>query len=172
MSWNRRRRYVTVAERRAAAEKMVAKLQRGGRTVQPVSLQGNTIARSFWGKAWCTNLEAYSDYSNRLPRGRTYARNGSILDLQIEEGRIDALVSGSSLYEVSISIDTLPDQRWSAIREERASGANQVVEKTATFRREPGRYWRSSLKTRDSARLRWRSGSAYQVRRSPMLSHG
>ncbi len=128
MSWNRRRRYVTVAERRATAEKRVAKLRKEGRTVQPVSVQGRMIARSFWGKAWCTNLEAYSDYSNRLPRGRTYARNGSILDLQIVEGRIDALVSGSSIYDVSIGIDTLPEERWTAIREECAGQIDSLVD--------------------------------------------
>jgi uncharacterized Zn finger protein/biotin operon repressor len=128
MSWYGRHRYVSAAERRAKAEKKLAQVKKQGGTVQPVSVQGRTIARSFWGKAWCTNLEAYSDYSNRLPRGRTYARNGSILDLQIVEGRIDALVSGSRLYEVSIRIDTTPKERWSAIRAECAGQIDSLVD--------------------------------------------
>ncbi len=128
MSWYRRRRYVSVGERRAKAERKLAQLRKDGQDIQPVRVQGRTIARSFWGEAWCTNLEAYSDYSNRLPRGRTYARNGSILDLQLVEGRIDALVSGSRLYEVGIRIDTLPAARWSAIQEECAGQIDSLVE--------------------------------------------
>jgi len=128
MSWYEQRRYVSAAERRAKAERKLAQLRKKGRDIQPVRVKGRTIARSFWGKAWCKNLEAYSDYGNRLPRGRTYARNGSILDLQIVKGRIDALVSGSRLYEVSIRIDTLPDDRWSAIRQECAGQIDSLVE--------------------------------------------
>lgn len=128
MSWSGRRRTVSAAERRAKAERKLAQLREKGRDLQPVRVEGRAIARSFWGKAWCKNLESYSDYSNRLPRGRTYARNGSILDLQIVEGRIDALVSGSRLYEVSIRIDTLPDERWSAIRDECAGQIDSLVE--------------------------------------------
>ncbi len=122
------RRYVSAAERRAKAERKLAQLKKKGGTVQPVSVQGRTIARSFWGKAWCSNLEAYSDYSNRLPRGRTYARNGSILDLQIVQGRIDALVSGTRFYNVSIRIDTLPVERWSAVREACAGQIDSLVD--------------------------------------------
>ena len=55
--------------------------------------------RTFWGKAWCDNLERYSDFANRLPRGRTYVRNGSVVDLQIAPGSVTALVSGSTLYD-------------------------------------------------------------------------
>ena len=72
-----------------------------GQAVSPVVIEGRAIATTFWGKAWCTNLEGYSDFANRLPRGRTYVRNGSVVDLKIEKGRIKALVSGSELYEVA-----------------------------------------------------------------------
>ena len=76
--------------------------QQKGRTISPVKLASNKIAATFWGKAWCENLEAYSDFSNRLPRGRSYVRNGSVVDLQIQAGKITALVSGSDLYTVTI----------------------------------------------------------------------
>jgi uncharacterized Zn finger protein len=61
-----------------------------------------TVARTFWGEAWCENLERYSDFANRLPRGRTYVRNGSVVDLRIAPGAVTALVSGSDLYEVEM----------------------------------------------------------------------
>lgn len=75
--------YVPVAKRRRQAELAAAKLKKKGHDVSPVIVEGRTIAKSFWGKAWCENLERYSDYDNRLPRGRSYVRNGSVLDLQI-----------------------------------------------------------------------------------------
>lgn len=128
MSWYGGRRYVSAAERRAKVEKKLSQLRKKGQEIRPVRVDGRTIARTFWGKGWCKNLEDYSDYSNRLPRGRTYARNGSILDLQIVEGQIDALISGSRLYEVTIRIDTLPEERWSSIREECAGQIDSLVE--------------------------------------------
>ena len=121
-------RYVPVAERRAKARRKAARLKKAGHALKPVEITGRTIARTFWGRAWCKNLEAYSDYANRLPRGRTYARNGSVLDLQIAEGRIDALVSGTRLYKVGIRIDPLPEERWLAIRGECAGQIDSLVE--------------------------------------------
>ena len=78
--------YVPVAQRRAQAAREVAKRIKKGQAVSPVRIEGRTIASTFWGKAWCTNLESYSDFANRLPRGRTYVRNGSVVDLKIEQG--------------------------------------------------------------------------------------
>ena len=80
------------------------KLRRTGDPVAPVTIAGRAIATTFWGRAWCDNMESYSDYASRLPRGRTYVRNGSVVDLQIARGRITALVSGSELYNVAITI--------------------------------------------------------------------
>ena len=96
--------YVPVAERRRNAQKQVAQLAKKGKVIQPVSIEGRKIAQSFWGKAWCENLESYSDFENRLPRGRTYVRNGSVVHLEVREGQIEALVSGSELYKVNIGI--------------------------------------------------------------------
>src|SRR5450755_2983776 len=92
--------YVPVAARREQAAREAATLTRKGRQMSPVAIDGRKIAKTFWGAAWCDNLERYSDYANRLPRGRTYVRNGSVIDLQITEGEVQAQVMGSSLYEV------------------------------------------------------------------------
>ena len=108
--------YVSVAERRAQAATLVSKAAKSGRPMEPVSLSGSKIATTFWGKAWCDNLERYSDYSNRLPRGRSYVRNGSVIDLQIATKKVTALVSGSSVYKVSIEIDSLPSATWKAVQ--------------------------------------------------------
>ncbi len=108
--------YVPVAERRAKAKTAAAQLaKKAGRKLQPINIEGRAIAHSFWGKAWCDNLEAYSDFANRLPRGRTYVRNGSVLDLVIGKGKVEAVVSGSEIYNVSIKIRTLPSKQWEAI---------------------------------------------------------
>src|SRR5687768_4773036 len=107
--------HVTVAARRHQANRELAVMRKSGQTVRPVVIQGRTIARTFWGKAWCTNLERYSDYSNRLPRGRSYVRNGSVIHLQIEPGAVTALVSGSELYHTSVSVAAIPEMRWKAV---------------------------------------------------------
>lgn len=128
MSWWSFKPYVSVARRRANAAKEIKKLEKKGHKAQPVQLEGKTIARTFWGKAWCNNLEAYSDYANRLPRGRTYVRNGSVCDLQIEPGRITARVCGSSLYKIEIAIKPLAAERWSQIKRQCAGQIGSVIE--------------------------------------------
>src|SRR6185295_210792 len=99
-----------------------------GRTTSPVVIDGRKIARTFWGEAWCDNLEQYSDFSNRLPRGRTYVRNGSVFDLQIAPGRVAALVSGSDLYDVQMTVTPLPRARWSAICRDCSGAIDSLVE--------------------------------------------
>ena len=96
MSWYEWRPYVSVAEKRRQAERMLAKLKKQGRAVAPVRIARRTIAESFWGQSWCTNLERYSDYASRLPRGRSYVRNGAIVDLQIARGKITA--TGTNVF--------------------------------------------------------------------------
>ena len=120
--------YVPVAERRANAAKQVKKLLKAGRTVSPVVIEGRRIAASFWGKAWCDNLERYSDYANRLPRGRTYVRNGSVVDLSIAEGRVEALVSGSQIYKVRVDIAPATSQHWRAICDDCTGSIGSIVE--------------------------------------------
>ena len=122
------RDYVPVARRRANAAKEVAKLKKQGRAVSPVVIEGRKIARSFWGKAWCDNLERYSDFANRLPRGRAYVNNGSVIDLRIARGRVEALVSGSEIYRVKIDVAVAAPARWKAICSDCAGSVGSIVE--------------------------------------------
>jgi uncharacterized Zn finger protein len=131
MSWGYYgwRPYVPVARRRANAARELAKLTRkSGAPVSPVVLEGRSIARTFWGKAWCDNLEAYSDYANRLPRGRTYVRNGSVVDLQIAPGKVTAQVAGSELYRIEIKITPLAAGLWKSIQTECAGKIDSLME--------------------------------------------
>lgn len=130
MSWSSYgfRPYVSVAQRRRKAEREMAKLAKQGKSIKPVRLEGRTIARTFWGRAWCDNLESYMDYANRLPRGRTYVRNGSVVHLDIRPGEIEATVSGSELYRVKISIATAAKAKWKQLCAECAGGIGSLVE--------------------------------------------
>lgn len=120
--------YVPVAERRKQAERAVAKLRKTGRIVSPVLIEGRKIAETFWGKAWCDNLESYQDYANRLARGRTYVRNGSVIDLRIAPLEVTALVSGSAVYTVKIGIKAMPPDGWRALCRDCAGGIDSLVE--------------------------------------------
>lgn len=106
----------------------VASLRNAGHEISPVEITGRKIATTFWGMAWCRNLESYSDFSNRLPRGRTYVRNGSVVDLQIESGRVRSLVSGSDIYEVDVEIKRLQGRLWNEIKRQCAGGIGSLVE--------------------------------------------
>ncbi len=86
------------------------------------------IAKTFWGKGWCDNLECYSDYANRLPRGRTYVRNGSVIDLKITKGEVRAQVVGSSLYNVVVSVVAVPGKQWQSITTDCAGSIDSLVE--------------------------------------------
>jgi uncharacterized Zn finger protein len=127
MSYHQWRPYVPVAERRRKAEKRLAKLK-NGQSGSPVTIEGRAIAKSFWGKSWCANLERYSDYENRLPRGRTYVRNGSVVDLRIAKGKVSAVVSGSDLYRVTVTIAPVRATRWKAICRDCAGTIDSLVE--------------------------------------------
>ncbi len=120
--------YVPVARRRASALREVEKLRKKGKDIQPVTIEGRAIARSFWGKAWCEHLESFGDYSNRLPRGRTYARNGSVCHLGIEKGAVEALVSGSALYRVSVAIKPLPKPAWNELKQGCLGRIGSIIE--------------------------------------------
>ena len=120
--------YVSVGSRRAQAARELAKLTKKGRKISPVVIEGRTIAGTFWGEAWCDNLERYSDYANRLPRGRTYVRNGSVLDLQVGPGCVTALVSGSTMYDVKVTVGPVSRARWSAICRDCSGAIDSLVE--------------------------------------------
>lgn len=120
-------RTMTVAERRQQAREDMARLGKRKRGT-PVIIEGSKIATSFWGKAWCSNLERYSDYASRLPRGRSYVRSGQVVDLQIAAGKVAALVSGTELYKTTIAIAPVKSPQWKAICRDCAGSIDSVVE--------------------------------------------
>lgn len=122
------RPYVSVAERRRKAEKEAKALAVKGIKLSPIQLEGKAIARTFWGKAWCDNLDAYSDYANRLPRGRSYVRNGSVIDLQIASGKVTALVQGSNLYKIAIEIVPLAKTHWARFKTASAGSVSNLLD--------------------------------------------
>ena len=122
------RPYVPVAKRRRKSAKTIAAVMKVGQEVEPVEIEGRRIAATFWGQAWCDNLEAYSDFANRLPRGRTYVRNGSVVHLSVETGRVQALVMGTDLYRVDIGIEPLPERRWTEVKGRSAGEIDSLVE--------------------------------------------
>ena len=120
--------YVSAAERRKKAAKKAAALSKQGQTLAPVTAGRGAIAKTFWGKSWCGNLERYSDFASRLPRGRTYLRNGSVLDLQVGAGKVSAQVMGSRLYKVAVRIAAVPKKRWQAIGKDCADSIDSLVD--------------------------------------------
>src|ERR1700752_2159352 len=116
--------YVSIGEGRRKAGREGAK--RGG--TSSIVINGSQIAKTFWGKSWCLNLERYSDYANRLPRGRTYVRTGCVVDLQIERGTVTALVSGTVLYRVNIKVSPIAAQRWKLICQDCSGAIDSLVE--------------------------------------------
>jgi uncharacterized Zn finger protein len=128
VSWYEFRPYVPVSIRRRQAQQELKALKTKGQSVAPVTIEGRTIAKSFWGKSWCDNLERYSDYANRLPRGRTYVRNGSVVDLQIAKGEVLAFVAGSALYKIKIGIAAVKRRHWRSICRDCAGSIDSLVE--------------------------------------------
>jgi uncharacterized Zn finger protein len=120
--------YVSVAGKRLRAQKAAEALEQKGQKLNPVQANGRAIARSFWGKAWCENLESYSDYANRLPRGRTYMRNGSVVDFQIVPGEIRALVSGGDLYRITIKIQPIKKAEWKTLKNDCAGRVGSLID--------------------------------------------
>lgn len=120
--------YVPVAKRRVDAARKMKKLKKTGQDIQPIEIEGRTISKSFWGKAWCDHLESYSDFENRLPRGRTYVRNGSVVDLHITAGKVTAMVSGSSLYKIDITIRPAEPQHWKKMVNACAGKIDSMIE--------------------------------------------
>lgn len=122
------RPYVPVAMRQARAWKKMETLRKKGVCIQPVKIEGRKIAQSFWGEAWCDHLEKFSDFENRLPRGRAYVRNGSVCHLEIAQGAISAMVSGSELYNVNITIQQLPSKKWAQVKARCAGQIGSLLE--------------------------------------------
>jgi uncharacterized Zn finger protein len=134
MAWYGRefefREYVSVETQRKRARALAEKIARKQkRSLVPIGpIQGNKLVRTFWGKAWCDNLESYSDYANRLGRGRGYARHGAVIDLQIAAGKVSALVSGTSAYTVTVVIRSLPPKAWGQLASECMGQIDSLVD--------------------------------------------
>jgi uncharacterized Zn finger protein len=120
--------YVSVAAKRRKAQSELAKLQKKGKSVAPITIDGRKIAKTFWGKSWCDNLERYSDFAHRLPRGRSYVRNGAVLDLQVAKGKVTATVAGSDVYEIKVDIAPLKARRWQDLCEDCAGSVDSLIE--------------------------------------------
>ena len=120
--------YVPVAKRRARAAVQIQKAINNGGPYDPIIVTTRSIAHTFWGKAWCKNLEAYSDYQNRLPRARSYVRNGSVIDLQVLPGKVLAQVVGTWHYQVEIHITSLPEDQWKALVKDCTGSIASLVE--------------------------------------------
>lgn len=112
-------KYVSVGEKRAKAEKKLKQLKKKNPDIRPIIIEGQALAKTWWGKAWNKNLERYADYSNRIGRGRSYVRHRAVLDLKITPGRVDALVmgSGSKPYSVTVTIKPIPTSNWSTVKQ-------------------------------------------------------
>ena len=122
------KRYVPVRKRREKALKKMAQLEKKGVKVQPVVVEGRKISKTFWGDAWCNHIEKFSDNDNRLPRGRTYVRNGSVCHLDIKPGEVHGIVSGSGLYNIEIKIDKLGVSRWKNLKKTCAGKVGSILE--------------------------------------------
>jgi len=110
-------KYVSVAEKKAKAEKKIKQLRKKHPDISPIYVKGNKLAESWWGISWNKNLESYADYSNRIGRGRSYVRHGAVLDLKIEPGKIISLVQGavSKPYTIEITIKKIKKSIWENI---------------------------------------------------------
>jgi uncharacterized Zn finger protein len=126
--WGSWPEYISVEQRKHNARRAIATLSKGGKAPSPVVIEGRAVATTFWGKAWCEHLERFSDYENRLPRGRSYVRSGAVVDLQIGPGHVDAKVRGTRLYKVDIKIERLSEANWRAISRACAGKIDSLVE--------------------------------------------
>src|SRR5579871_316593 len=97
---------------RAAKGGIRAQSQRGG------------FGATWWAKRWISVLEGFN-LGARLSRGRTYARSGQVLSIDVSEGKIQAKVQGSrpTPYEVKIQVKELPKTAWSKVAEAAAAQA-------------------------------------------------
>ena len=120
--------YLSVGERQKKVENAAAKAKKAGKVYAPIAAYRGAVAKTVWGKAWCDNLQAYSDYANRLPRGASYVRNGSVIDLQLSAGKVAALVMGSSLYKVNITVEPVEPTRWKSVCKDCSGSVASLVE--------------------------------------------
>jgi len=112
--------YVSVAKKKARAEKKLKELRKKNPDIHPVIVEGRTLARSWWAKSWNTNLERYADYDNRLDRGKSYLRHGAVLDLRIMAGKVQAMVLGTAAtpYKIVVDIQPIGKPQWQEMKKQ------------------------------------------------------
>lgn len=78
--------------------------------------QRGKFVTSWWADKWINALKRLMD-SGRLGRGRSYARKGQVLEIDIKAGKVAARVQGSrpSPYKVSIELKPLSDKQWANV---------------------------------------------------------
>ncbi len=128
MSWYYWKPYETLAAKKKRSEKKLNALRKKGVDFSPVVIEGRKIAKTFWGGSWCKHLESFSDYENRLPRGRSYVRGGLVCHLAIEEGSISAAVTGSEVYSVCISVEKLDKKKWGRLKKKCSGQIGSILE--------------------------------------------
>ena len=128
MSYYGYKPYVSVGERQKQAEKAAAKAKKAGKLYSPIAAYRGALAKTVWGKAWCDSLEAHSDFANRLPRGSSYVRNGSVIDLQISSSQVKALVMGSASYEIEVTVKPVAPAQWKSICKDCSGSIASLVE--------------------------------------------
>jgi uncharacterized Zn finger protein len=128
MSYHSYKPYVSVAQRQKKAMAAAGKAQKRGGSLSPIEAHRGASAKTFWGKAWCDNLEVYSDYESRLPRGRSYVRSGAVIDLTISGAQVQAQVMGSSLYHVVVKVQPVTASQWKAIGNDCSGSIDSLVE--------------------------------------------
>ena len=75
-----------------------------------VKVYTQAITYTWWGKSWSTNINNFSDFPQRLTRGRNYLREGKVHDIEIEGNCVSAVVDGEYCpqYKVSITFKPIP----------------------------------------------------------------
>jgi uncharacterized Zn finger protein len=91
---------------------------------RPIKVEGGIQSRSqrgafaanWWAKRWLAVLDSYG-IGSRLQRGRSYARSGQVLNIDVQTGLIKAHVQGSlpKPYDVEIQVNALPDSEWERV---------------------------------------------------------
>src|SRR6266446_4606191 len=86
--------------------------------------ESGQIGETWWSKRWIAVLESFN-MGTRLTRGRSYARQGQVISIDVEPGMVKAKVQGSQPkpYKVEIRLKTLSDQDWENVTEAMASQA-------------------------------------------------
>jgi uncharacterized Zn finger protein len=124
--WFYNKKYVPVSRKLSMAKKYAKK--KHGKNTNPVKPESNKITTTFWGNAWCKNLNNYAKLANRLQRGQTYVCNGSVAHLEIKQNEVVSIVAGSEPYEINIKFDALAPKLWKNIKKKCAGQIASAVE--------------------------------------------